>query len=170
MSELTKVMLERGDYDFINLLNKIREERIDQDIKFTLNSRFLMKIHALNMLCIYLQKISQSKGTIRLTQLGLLESQLICIDAIDEVPKDIILSGSQINAIKQWKISESGNLASQLKIKIGAQVTLISNLDIEERLLDGQVGTVTQFKYINNKLSLVYVKFNNDSEELVACS
>ena len=47
---------------------------------------------------------------------------------------------------------------------------LISNLDIEERLLNGQVGTVTQFKYINDKLSLPYVKFNNDNEELVACS
>lgn len=39
------------------------------------------------------------------TQLGMLKSQLLCIDAIDEVPK-VIVRLEQIDAIKQKKIVE----------------------------------------------------------------
>ena len=83
------------------------------------------------------------------------------MDAIDE-------SGSQIDAIKQRKISETDSLASQLKLTIGAQVMLTSNLGIENRLMNGLVGMVAQLKYINNKVSVAYVKFNDDNAGLVA--
>ena len=58
------------------------------------------------MLCICLRKTN-------------LDTQLILIDATDEISKDIFLSKSEIDAIKQRKISEAGNLESQLKLKIG---------------------------------------------------
>ena len=52
---------------------------------------------------------------------------------------------------------------SQLKLKIGAQVMLTSNLDIDDRLVNGLVGTVKQIKYKNNEVSVVYVKFNDNN-------
>ena len=94
-------------------------------------------------------------------QLNTLHTQLILIDAIDETAKDIALSQSQIDPIKQRKMSKTGNLESQLKLKIGAQVMLTSNLDIDDRLVNGLVGTVKQIKYKNNEVSVVYVKFND---------
>ena len=60
-------------------------------------------------------------------------------------------------------MSETGNLESQLKLKIGAQVMLTSNLDIDDRLVNGLVGTVKQIKYKNNEVSVVYVKFNDNN-------
>ena len=60
-------------------------------------------------------------------------------------------------------MSETGNLESQLKLKIGAQVMLTSNLDIDDRLVNGLVGTVKQIKYKNNEVSVVYVKFNDNT-------
>ena len=81
------------------------------------------------------------------TQLNTLDTQLILIEAIDEIPKDIVLSQSQNDAIKQRKMSQTGNLESQLQLKIGAQVMLISNLDIDDRLVNDLVGTVKQIKY-----------------------
>ena len=74
-----------------------------------------------------------------------------------------ILSQSQINGIKQRKMSQTGNLESQLKLKIGAQIMLTSNLDTDVRLVNGLVGTVKQIKYKNNEVSVVYVKFNDNT-------
>ena len=43
------------------------------------------------------------------TQLNTLYTQLILIDAIDQIAKHIFLSQSQIDAIKQRNMSETGN-------------------------------------------------------------
>ena len=67
---------------------------------------------------------------------------MILIDATNETPKDIVLSQNQIDAIEQWNVSETGNLESQLKLKIIAQVMLISISDIDDRLVNGLVGKV----------------------------
>ena len=40
---------------------------------------------------------------------------------------------------------------------------LTSNLDIDERLINGLVGTVKQIKYKNNEVSAVYVKFKDNN-------
>ena len=40
---------------------------------------------------------------------------------------------------------------------------LTSNLDIDDRLVSGLVGTVKQYKYKNNEVSVVYVMFNDDN-------
>ena len=53
-------------------------------------------------------------------------------------------------------MSEKGNIESQLKLKIGAQVILTSNLDIDDRLVNSLVGTVKQIKYKNNESSVGY--------------
>ena len=86
---------------------------------------------------------------------------MILIGEIDENSKDIVLSQSQIDAIK--KMSETGNLESQLKLKIGAQVMLTSNLDTDDRLVNSLVGTVKQIKYKNNEINVVHVKFNDNN-------
>ena len=67
---------------------------------------------------------------------------MILIDATNEIPKDIVLSQNQIDAIEQWNVSQTGNLESQLKLKIIAQVMLISISDIDDRLVNGLVGKV----------------------------
>ena len=44
----------------------------------------------------------------------------------------------------------------------------MSNIDINDRLVNGLVGWVTQFKYLNNVVSVVYVRFNDDRAGLEA--
>ena len=39
--ERTEAMRQRGDHDFIRVLNKIREGNIDKDVELTLKARFL---------------------------------------------------------------------------------------------------------------------------------
>ena len=97
------------------------------------------------------------------TQLNTLDTQLMLTDATDEIPKDIVLSQNLIDATKQRKMSETRNLESPLKLKADAQIMLTSNLNIDDRLVNGLVGTFKQIKYKNNEVSVVYVKFNDIS-------
>ena len=79
---------------------------------------------------------------------------MILIDAIGEIPKDIVLSQSQIDAINQRKMSETGNLKSQLKLKIGTKIMLTSDSDVDGRLVNALLGTAKQIKFKNIKLVL----------------
>ena len=155
MVELTEVMRQRGDHDFIWVLNKIREGNIDEDVAHTLKARFLetksYPEHAVHM-------FAENKPVKRQTetQLNNSDSQLVCIEATDEFPKNINVSDSQIDAIKlRKKISETGNLESHLNLKVGSQVMITSNIGINDRLVNGLVGRVTQFKYSNNVVSVM---------------
>ena len=109
MVELTKVMSQRGNFEFISLLNKIREGEIDDHVENTLKSRFLKE-------SFFPQHVGHMFGENKPakddngTQLNTLESQLILIDVIDEIPKDFVLSQIHINGIEQRKMSETGNL------------------------------------------------------------
>ena len=40
VAELSEVMRQREDYQFIKILNKIREGEIDEDVELALKSRF----------------------------------------------------------------------------------------------------------------------------------
>ena len=157
--ELTEVMRQRGDFEFISLLNKIMEGEIDDHVENTLK----VKEKSFPQHVVHMFAKNRPAKEHNETQLNTRDTPLILIDAVDEIPKDIVLSQSQIDAIKQRKMSEAGNLESQLQLKIGAQVMLISNLDIDDRLVNGLVGTVKQIKYKNNEVSVVYVKFNDIS-------
>ena len=45
---------------------------------------------------------------------------------------------------------------------------MTSKIGINDRLVNGLVGSVTQFKHSNNAASFVYVKFNDASAGLEA--
>ena len=148
--ELTEVMRQRGDFDFISLLNKIMEGEIDDHVENTLK----VKEKSFPQHVVHMFAKNRPAKEHNETQLNTRDTPLILIDAVDEIPKDIVLSQSQIDAIKQRKISETGNFESQLKLKIGAQVMLTSNLDIDDRLANNLAGTVKQIKYKIIKLVL----------------
>ena len=126
MVELTELKRQRGDHDFIRVLNKIRKGNIDEDLEHTLKARYLetksYPEHAVHM-------FAENKPVKRHheTQLNNLDSQLVCIEAIDELPKNNIVSDSHIDTIKLRKISETGHLESHLNLKVGAQVMIISS-------------------------------------------
>ena len=62
MVELTGVMRQRGDFEFISLLNKITEGENDDHVENTFKSHFLKEKSFPNMLCICLQKTNQQKN------------------------------------------------------------------------------------------------------------
>ena len=53
-----------------------------------------------------------------------------------------------------------------LKLKIDAQIMLTVNVNIEDRLVNGLVGKVMQFKVVN-EVTVIYVKFTNANSGLM---
>ena len=56
-------------------------------------------------------------------------------------------------------MSETGGLDYKIKLKQGARVMLTTNLNIEDRLLNGQMGTVSIIKYndTSHKPQVIYI-------------
>ena len=85
--------------------------------------------------------------------------EVISINAIDVVPQEINLADKQ--TIKTRKNGDTGNLASVLNLKVGAQVMLTINIDFEDRLVNGLVGKVMYLRYVNIEVKVIHVKFND---------
>ena len=132
MAELTKVMRQR-DYQFMNILNNSNAVHIIAE-----------------------NKLVAQHNEVKLDKV---DSDLVSIQVTDEITRDVKLTKSQVEAIKQIKLNETGNLAYLLNLKIGTQKTVTANANIEDRLVYGLVGTAMQFKVVNNKVTVVYVKF-----------
>ena len=56
--------------------------------------------------------------------------------------QEIYLSDKQTEGIRARKIDDTGNLASVLSLKVGVQVMLTLNIDLEDRPVNGLVGKV----------------------------
>ena len=117
--ELTEVMRQRGDLEFISFLNKVRAGIVDYEGGKILLSRFIAKDkpayrkHALHM-------FAENKPSVDYNELMLNEilGEVISINAIDEVLQEIHLSDKQTETIRARKIGDSGNLASVLNLKL----------------------------------------------------
>ena len=84
MVELTEVIGQKGDHDFIRILKIIREGNVDEDVEHTLKARFSeTKSCAVHML-------AENKPVKRHNEIQVnnLDSQLVCIEAIDEFLKN----------------------------------------------------------------------------------
>ena len=92
--------------------------------------------------------------------LNLNENVLYNILSVDEIPKNV--SQAQINRVLNKNQSETGGLATTLMLKVNARVMLTSNIDIEDRLINGQIGTVKKIVLnTQNNVTKIYVKFDD---------
>ena len=83
--------------------------------------------------------------------------EVISINAIiDEVQQEIHHSDKQTETIRARMISDTENLAGVLNLKVGAQVMLTINIDLEHRLLHGLVSKVMQIRYVNDEVKVIY--------------
>ena len=95
-----------------------------------------------------------------------LDSPMVSIDAIDHLPKCITLSEEERVSLRATKTTGTGNLSSKLELKISARVRLINNIDISDRLINGQIGVVKYIKSVAGKLTKIYVSFDDNPAEL----
>ena len=82
------------------------------------------------------------------------------IEVIDIVPSNCGFTESDIIAAQNRKPSETGGLVKCLKLKLEAKVMLTVNLDVQDRLINGQIGVVKHLEIIEDKVSTIYIKFD----------
>ena len=92
-------------------------------------------------------------------QLKHIPGQLITIPAKDEVPKNSKIS--EINEAQNRKQSEKVGLASLLELKVNARVMLTININIEDRLINGQMGTVKHIEIKENEVRTIYLELDD---------
>ena len=92
---------------------------------------------------------------------------MVSFNAMDQLPRGVTLSEEEPVSLRAKKLADTGNLSSRLELKIGARVMLINNIDISDRLINGQTGVV---KYIKStaekKKKLKYVFFGDNQARL----
>ena len=99
MAELTEVMKHRQGYYFINILCKIWKGETDEDVELTLKSRFFSKYESL-----YLESVVHSFSKNKPVehhngvQLDKVDSDFVSIEKIDEMPRQVKLTNSQVEA------------------------------------------------------------------------
>ena len=79
--------------------------------------------------------------------------------SIDQVPKEVPVN--VYDKILNLSQAKTGGLAFQLDIKIGARVMLTSNINICDKLINGQIGSVVYFLKQDSEIKAIYVKFDD---------
>ena len=159
-AELTEVMRQRGDTVFIDLLNNVRVGKLSESDISILRSRIINdtdKNYPHEALHLYAENTPVLEHNER--RLDCLETPLFTIHAIDEIPRNV--SASLVNAALERKQSETGGLARILKLKIGAKVMLTSNIDIEDRLINGQIGTIYNIITQDSGVTKIFIEFQD---------
>lgn len=85
------------------------------------------------------------------------------LQAIDEYPKNV--SKQHIEKVLLKGRSATGGLDFEVFIKESSRVMITNNIDIADRLINGQLGTVCRIlvNEITQKPSVVYVKFDDEN-------
>ena len=162
IAELHEVMRQRGDSELIDLLSKVRTSSLEECEEDLLKSRFITKdadnypsdalhIFAENKPCQEhnLHMLNENTG-----------NSLHSIAAIDQLPKNV--SKDILEKTFNRNQSETGRLAKMLEIKINARVMLTVNIDIADRLINGQIRTIRHISSDSNgNISKLYVKVDD---------
>ncbi len=90
-----------------------------------------------------------------------IQRPLYILKAKDQYPPNV--SKQDIDRVLSRERSEICGLDAEIQIKEGAKIMLTTNINIQDRLTNGQMGTVVIIDVnINNVPNVVYVKFKDD--------
>jgi len=84
------------------------------------------------------------------------------LQAVDQYPKNV--SRHEIERVLSKGCSYTDGLDLEVSIKEGARVMLTNNVDISDRLINGQLGTVAGIlvNEVTQKPTILYVKFDDE--------
>jgi hypothetical protein len=169
MVELTQIMRQKDDIPFTQTLNRLRTaSHTDDDIK-CIQSRAITtsdENYPLDALHIFAENAPADENNIN--RLEQIHSPEYILKALDQFPPNV--RKQDIERFLSNGRSETGGLETKIMIKESARVMLTTNVDITDRLINGQLGTVIRISVDNhsNTPSTVFVKFDDSNSGLSA--
>ena len=142
-TELTDVV-RQTDKPFIDMLNKVRVGNVDDNVEQLFRARFVCDSDENCYPNDTLQMYAENEPAIGRNEAALnnLPGELYTIEADNKIPDNCKYPLAKILAAQNLKQTNTGGLAKLLKLKIGAKVMLTVNVDIQDRLTNGQTGNV----------------------------
>lgn len=150
-------------HSFTELLNRIRTgSHTEEDIK-CINSRSVSPSddnYTSDALHIWAENNPVSEHNNK--QLDQISAPLFVLTAVDQYPPNV--TKQDIDRVLSRGRSETGGLDFEIHIKEGARVMLTTNIDITDRLINGQIGTVVKINVNqrNQKPTVIFVKFDDN--------
>lgn len=163
MIELTEIMRQKNDQPFTELLNRFRTgAQTDEDI-CCIQSRTISSLdsnYPSDALHIWAENIPVDQHNC--AKLAQILKPMFTLKATDQYPNNV--NKQDIDRVLARGRSETGGLDYELHLKETARVMLTANIDISDRLINGQIGTVVKI-YVNpntQRPSIVFIKFDDD--------
>ena len=164
MIELVEIMRQKDDQPFAELLNRFRTaNQTEEDIK-CIQSRAIADPSDNNYPSDALHIWAENNPVNQHNEMKLenIPGALFHLKAIDQYPPNV--SQQDIDRVLARPRSETGRLDSDIYIKETARVMLTTNIDIADRLINGQLGTIvrTEVNQNNQNPTVIYIKFDDD--------
>ena len=164
MIELDQIMRQQGDNKFTDILNRIRTGSLcNEDCKI-LSERIVKKSdNNYPREAMHIWAENKPVDSRNKEMLNLINEELVTITAHDVYPKNV--SDVDINKALQRGRCSNGGLEYEIKLKVGSRVMLTTNLDVEDRLINGQIGTVVKIREnsVSLKPEVIYVKYDDEN-------
>ena len=155
--ELAEVMCQRGDDSLIHLLNNVRIARPrTKDLTLLQSKTFSTAGRDFHheTLHIFPENVHNQKI------LDAINDDICVVPAIDILPKTI--ASQRIKEALDRNQTDTGGLASVIKIKVNLRVMLTFNVDLSDRLVNGQLGRIKRIsKNLNGDVTKIYIKVDD---------
>ena len=162
MAELTQIMRQKDDIYFTQLLNRVRTASHTDDDITCIQSRVITaddENYPSDALHIFAENAPVDEYNI--DRLEKIPSPHYILKAVDQFPPHV--RKQDIERVLSKGRSQTGGLDTEIMIKENARVMLTNNVDIIDRLINGQLGTVVRVAVdsVSNKPSTIFVKFDD---------
>ena len=163
MIELTEIMRQKDDHPFAEMLNRFRTAcQTEEDIKCIQSRSINPGDDNYPSDAIHVFAENSPVNEHNKSKLDQLPGPVFQLRATDQYPKNV--SQNIIDKVLSKGRSETGGLDYDIFIKVGAKVMLTNNIDIADRLINGQIGSVVKvdINQVTRKPTTIYIKFDDD--------
>ena len=152
MIQLTEIMRQKDDKEFVELLNRLRIGTcLDADLEM-LKSRIISlddPSYPREALHVFAENALVDNHNKQM--LEKIDAPSVNLIATDKYPQNV--SSSLLQKALSRSHSQTGGLHKELMIKKSARVMLTTNIDIEDRLINGLIGTVRKMQFESSTMT-----------------